>query len=687
VLVGAAAAAAWLALEVSSTPPLQDGATIRESHDASPASASGPPRADTAAETRGAFEDAGLHDVAAKSAREAVDRPSSSSATESRSVTVTVLDEDSQQPVKGAVVKLHLVDRSGVTGADDELADSTTGDDGRVSVSIPSRENEQIFVSVERPKGEDGDFVIERLAPTKVGDTANQVIVLPSAKQLVMWVKLLTEEGGAPIETATVEVTDDWSSPVNDGSTAGGGASSPNVDGKAHARDHGRGLICVTWPSWETQWIRIAEPTRSPVMTMTVKGHETPERALVIRLAKGAALQIAALTIDGSRVTDVKYALEGVPGRNAVIAEFPHSFPWTWSGSLDARGMALREGLPAGVSLDVTLTLGSRKRRQSIPAGLTAGERRDLTFQFGGGTTLTGRMVDQDDMGVPGRAVWVIPVSTSPPQAKEPDRTGSRFLERFGRGAPDARFSQGLDKCVFQPEDEDAAIAVGDTDLEGHFRIEDVSPGVYWIGPSSKYLSNPSSRAICPAGFQLKVEKSLENPLTLRVWRGLFIRGKVEVTNGALPGSTGVEIAGSKTHLARVVESDGTFKLGPLTPGDYSIRAVAGYECSGSSPLVKVKAGDTDVVLRLTLSAEVSGRVIDGRTDRWTRAVVKLTSAEKGAGPARLSDAPRGAFQFSEIPAGTYSLTAEIAPGRSATMDNIRIAAGESRSDLVIVVK
>ncbi len=164
-------------------------------------------------------------------------------------------------------------------------------------------------------------------------------------------------------------------------------------------------------------------------------------------------------------------------------------------------------------------------------------------------------------------------------------------------------------------------------------------------------------------------------PATLRLGLGGTVRGRVEDAEGAGVAGALVRIEarrvkgedplGPPALQPAHCQPDGSFKIGPLRPGHYTLRGSAPQHPPGAAQVVEVHAARTtsDVRLRLDAGAVVSGVVRDPQGKGVSGALVQLRSTGRGAvgagdwrGNAR-SDAD-GSYRLDAAPGGTYLLVA-----------------------------
>jgi len=151
-----------------------------------------------------------------------------------------------------------------------------------------------------------------------------------------------------------------------------------------------------------------------------------------------------------------------------------------------------------------------------------------------------------------------------------------------------------------------------------------------------------------------------QKTVTLRLGEGLWLKGTVRTRDGA--AVTGADVAamlGDDDVRARAVSDErGTFSLGPLLAGPYTVRARKGRGTSGAVFGAEAP-GPADVVVEpgASLEAEVSGA-----DDPITVEVTWSSLRNEKAARARSMG---GKVRFEDLPAGAATVIATVG-GRSA---------------------
>src|SRR6185295_6513656 len=78
-------------------------------------------------------------------------------------------------------------------------------------------------------------------------------------------------------------------------------------------------------------------------------------------------------------------------------------------------------------------------------------------------------------------------------------------------------------------------------------------------------------------------------------------------------------------------QEDGSFALGPLGPGRFTLRAMNSGKFAPSD-MVRAEAGQADVTLRLRAGGSFRGRVVDAQTGEGCAADLAWTPQHQGTG-------------------------------------------------------
>jgi protocatechuate 3,4-dioxygenase beta subunit len=169
----------------------------------------------------------------------------------------------------------------------------------------------------------------------------------------------------------------------------------------------------------------------------------------------------------------------------------------------------------------------------------------------------------------------------------------------------------------------DALIAAGmgrafaDSDAEGKFTLH-LNEKPHDLTVSKEGFAAFRLAGLTPAAGQ--------KPIAVVLERGVEIRGRVTAKkSGIAPEGTVVAQSDTGTYATVMLQSDGSFSIGSLAPGDYTLRYTSE---SGKSAEKRVKAPAADVVIELPAAGEIRGRVVDKATNAGVpQFTVMVTSA------------------------------------------------------------
>lgn len=229
----------------------------------------------------------------------------------------------------------------------------------------------------------------------------------------------------------------------------------------------------------------------------------------------------------------------------------------------------------------------------------------------------------------------------------------------------------------------DRVVAVCSTGPDGRFEFGGVPPGQYLVGPTGgEWIESTMEdgtlrldQATNPAAphYELVVlePNELRVETTVRVWRGLTVRGKLRFPNGdpapdvlllALPQGVGGSYRADSY-------GDGAFDFGAMAPGVYTIIDNNGPDGWGLFSRPELEAGSTDVELVLEPAGMISGTVSDSATGDLYDGWLNFTQDEHGPRPGSgvsigTSDGGDGEFRVNSLEPGSYTLRYASTDGR-----------------------
>lgn len=201
------------------------------------------------------------------------------------------------------------------------------------------------------------------------------------------------------------------------------------------------------------------------------------------------------------------------------------------------------------------------------------------------------------------------------------------------------------------------------SDEQGRFEISGLTQGKYRLsGDGDEYLPKLF-------GQQVEVTGDVEDA-RLELSRGAMILGRVEPAGVAEIGVDLETIRGVATNTFRRVksDSDGSFAFGPLDPASFRLQAKGQEGTLGFADVVLPKTGLRDVVIKLSQSGSISGRVVDSSGKAASDVTVKVRAFAGGRsmsimfnGQDMMSNSahtgPDGSFHIAGLKAGPYKIT------------------------------
>jgi protocatechuate 3,4-dioxygenase beta subunit len=644
---------------------------VREKRSAAPRGQSQSARADSGADTR-----QGELDLAASSAVRAAVEPVSPTACAAASedvaqaaqgsaatLRVLAVDIKTRAPLAGVRITIHpnapghsskFIE--GSTGTLDESP--ITGADGRAEFELPTG----IELSL-NARGEDDTVGSngESIAPLLAGEQRELTIELPSGNDLRYFGRVLSREDKRPVVGAKVTLVrgeQGWAQ-----STGGQSTRSATSTALAEQRTDADGRFALSLPSWRSSDIRVAAQGFALIVVQGGEDHDTLETENVVYLSRSASLTARLVDAVGISVTngDVRLWTEayhlGVAHHGEVY--LPAVEDPEWNAATDSSGTCSFPELPPDVPLHVELTRdGEKAKRDLPPLSLSPGDAREVVWTIGSGALLEGTVVDQRGQIVRDRAIWLQRADVDTPRFFQPFHSGEEIEETK-------------------------------TDAEGRFAFRDVRHGRWWVGPAAERGSqrDVGEAAIAPLAEVIEIpEGATRQEISLQVSRGIYIRGRVvDPAGAAVPQTFLRATADFATWLlmARTGEN-GTFTLGPLAPGLYSL--IASGRPHADSEKVEARAGDDDVVVQLRAGGIMSGTVVDSATGRGGAA--KLTFAIQGAsaGARAVDTDAEGAFRMEGLTPGIYDVAACSSGKRAGLLRGVSVLAGAETPSVVVTV-
>ncbi|MBM3289425.1 MAG: hypothetical protein FJY92_04670, partial [Candidatus Hydrogenedentes bacterium] len=241
-------------------------------------------------------------------------------------------------------------------------------------------------------------------------------------------------------------------------------------------------------------------------------------------------------------------------------------------------------------------------------------------------------------------------------------------------------------------------------DDTGAFKIENVAIGAYWLRAEGDFGGGMIGRATAAQNKAARVETDGVNDVTgidMVIAKGTpksvtppaqgSIKGTVVGVDGTPVAEARVEgrmVGNPAMNYGATTGADGTFELNELRGPvfDLSVSADEGIAKQAAVPV------GTNVTLRLTPPASLSGRVVDTAGDPVPGCSVRLTNQDDagkvasfisvmqnmfGAQPGGQSTNADGAFEFAKLAPGRYVVRANSASRGTAETSPLTVAAGQ----------
>ena len=406
---------------------------------------------------------------------------------------------------------------------------------------------------------------------------------------------------------------------------------------------------------YENQALTFTAAGFGPAMAKINRQHTTPSRAFEIGLEVEAVL--SGRVHDSNRgLRAVRVSLETESYELGVPAEGE----CRWISSVGPDGTFRLAGLPPHVFFRAAIYWKAEPVWHA-PAELVlgAGEHRVVEWWLDGGATLLGTAIDTSD-GQPARALdlWLLPCS---------EVRGNRFA---GRERDPRRAT---------------------TDADGAFVFSGLIPGEWAVGPAPakrRFGLLPDTGAVVPTITRVTIaDPSSATEVVLRVEQGEYIEGLVLDPDGQPAAEVVVSAAG--LDGGGWVDSEsiatGAFRVGPLVPGVYTLRAGEYFSRQAPSDPIDVRSGATGVVLKLKPGGVISGQVVDALTGSGLQSKIGLGQIEFGSTTWTLTEAD-GSFKFNGKEVGQYQLIASTEDGRIGMLQTAVSTIGASVEGLKVGV-
>jgi RNA polymerase sigma-70 factor (ECF subfamily) len=687
------AAALWFWSEHESNAPLSSAASTA---------------IDAARPEAAGLEPRGESDVA-KLAPSAIGRVLAAGVHEEATLEVLVVDERGRAPIAGVHLIALYADASDVpepslvaTERRDLGLDRTTNSEGRAVFSVPARRKIVLadwHESIEAGSGHD----LEGLAP---GEHRTVVVERKLSELVPFFGRVFSRADRRPIAgiLARIEAVPRWTNSTStsrhhiENLSAADNARkttepsmtelqkrfgiwnrsydqrltepTDNEIGSATSDAQGN-FELKTWRWRQSKvYVRVSAPGYSPAIVFLAHPTSATE-PLEILLDRAASIEARVVDANNSPLADAWIDLSAPwkawlqPQDDVAARGQPYPHP-EWSARTGADGTCALEELPPDVPLHGHVSRSGWIAEKPIDSFmLKPGERRELELSLVAGCTLTGRVVDESGQAATGVDLW---------------------LKR----------TRGTGAYPFQAAEQSTVNGSTRSDEAGNFRFDAVAAGQWRLGPAN--TSSPGDARYAPSVDVVEIAESAVTAVhEVVVHPALYITGTVIDSAGGivdfektrmLPTVTAMQEDGS--HILIVCrnqsEPSGSFKVAPVSAGAYDLRA----DCPGSysaSETQHVKAGETNIVLRLRENAILSGSVVDASSG--VRAHAHVSAREDCKDWSLLTnnlESDDTVFRFGCLRPGRYEVVARTDDGRIGMASGVTVRSGETTDGVVVPV-
>jgi hypothetical protein len=580
--------------------------------------------------------------------------PSSPTAT----LLVRTVDKQTGKPLSGVRVYGSTKEDDGASSSDDEVESSkgdfahppTTDEDGRAELFVPAGADLSIWVHGGRTECESKDMDVPSL---RSGEQRDLLFELRTGDDLRVFGRVVDAAGDVPIHGADVRV-----------SRAGFADSDDRrVEILSRVTTGADGRFEVRLPSWKQPFLNVEADGFGVAVARHCEGHDRPELELVFRLSKAATLEVQASDPRGGPVANVRFDLSAEGYSLPLVdeswsGEYVHVPDCHWIGVTGVDGRCSIGGVSSGLGIRIEMYKdGNLLRREPERLVLEPGQVLKREWILGGGCTLNGLAVDQDEKPVASVELWLSKTDPGP----------GHYFETWSK---------------------EAVTTKATTDADGRFVLPDVAPGEWWLGPAPR----GQVKSVAPTAMRVDVLSAASQDVTLRVHRGLFIRGKVVDSEGKgveLCNVMALPLASQLGGPQAQTEEDGTFTIGPVAPGRFSVVAEAMNRFPATDK-VEANAGDSDVILRLKPGGGIRVRIVDARTGAPRAAEVLLAPqvASEGifGGGIGFGVNQDGIVDMQGLDPGRYDLAARTEDGCFGVLRNVGVLVGEKGKEIPLSV-
>ncbi|MEO8552446.1 MAG: carboxypeptidase regulatory-like domain-containing protein, partial [Kofleriaceae bacterium] len=196
--------------------------------------------------------------------------------------------------------------------------------------------------------------------------------------------------------------------------------------------------------------------------------------------------------------------------------------------------------------------------------------------------------------------------------------------------------------------------------------------------------------ASAPSGTAGPVSPKLDErigPIVLKLRPGAAVDAKVfDIETGSPIANATVEVRGPVVAAA-ITDAEGLAKVGPVTPGTWSVVAVAPGYAKAYDSLNATVAKPTPFSVGLAKAIHLRGRVVDAENHGVANALIWINSASdwvSAPDPMRdgLRSASDGTFEAKDLARGSYVVHA-VAPAYAGS-GSVTVTVSEGASEIVV---
>jgi hypothetical protein len=482
----------------------------------------------------------------------------------------------------------------------------------------------------------------------RAGEQRVVVIELPAGNDLTMCVRVVDGETDRPIANATAEIA-----------AEAGVAGALSVDESRSTDADGRVQLHV--PSWRPIRVRFDAAGYGAATTSAEPGHDRVDLALIVPLLRSATLRVKVARAEAGKVEPVWARLYPKPQATE---------PFYFAGR-DAN-------VPAcDAEFTAPFVDGSRAEIRGIPA---------RTVLRGEWRSSGGAVSEQFES-----------LTFAPGEVREVDWTARRRMESSAKtwidgvvldanGAGVAH--KELDLVRHADDERESELVEVRTDGKGHF-LSKLGPGSWRVEERTRETLRFRRDQLVARPELFEVANGTERQsVVVHLELCRFIRGRVLEPDGTPceSVSVGATSTTSRWSTGMMGMLDGRFGLGPLASGEYEL-VVRSMSSDAATARLRVEAGNEDLIVQLSASARIEGRVLDelGRPVAGCEVLRSGFDGESGDTATR-TDAD-GRFVLARLAAGTHAIVACAVAGRFAIAENVSLAAGGVARDVGLIVR